>query len=910
MPADLAEHAELARLTAENARLRADAAQAAWSAAAQALRAGAQAGDAHVLRQQLRLMQRSLFWRLTLPLRIAVDLARGAPATGSAEAARLRRAVSLLRRQGLWPTLARLRDFRRVRSAAAAQLAAAAEAPAGAVPPPNTLLAPRVVIIAELTLPQCAKYRVWQKQAHFAALGVPCQVVDWRLEQDSLSAAAVATLAILYRVPAFPPVRRLIDTLHVLRVPVAWEVDDLIFDAGLFLQNRNLDTLDPALRESVLSGVDLYRDAMLACGRGIASTPHLAAAMRAAGLADVAVVENALDADTLALAERIRAARRPHDGVVISYGSGTKTHDADFRAAAPALLRLLAARPEVRLRIVGDLNLPTEFAAFGARVEHLPPTHFGRYMTMLGDSDISIAPLEPTLFNDAKSNIKFLEAAILGVASVCSPAANFVDLVRDGETGLLAAGDEAWFTALDRLAGDAALRARLAEAARLAVLDRYAPLAVARAQVAPLLREVPDARPAGRLRVLLANVYYAPRSYGGATLVVEEMAHRLHARPDCEVFVATALPAGLEPRRLVRRDQDGIAVFELPVAAQDVVAEFDDPLCGQAFREVLDAVQPDVVHLHSVQWLSASIAAACRARDIPYVITLHDAWWVCARQFMVREDGSYCHQTKIDLRVCQDCMPGARHLSQRQALLRAALDGASRLISPSAAHKALYVANGIAPERIVVMPNGVRLPAQKLRRAPAPNLRFAYVGGNVEVKGYSLVRRAFEDLARADWELILVDNTRNLGFSSVDTADWRVRGRIRTVPAYTQATMDEFFAGVDVLLFPSQWKESFGLTVREALARDVWVIATDGGGPADAIVEGVNGNLIPLDGRPDALRGAIAALLDRPGRLAGWVNPRRDDIGDFAGQASALHALLATIANQQAEIPAEQAAGA
>jgi glycosyltransferase involved in cell wall biosynthesis len=896
--------AALARLAAENARLQRAAAQAAASASVQALRAGAQGYELHALRKQMRIMRGSLLWRLTLPVRIAVDLVRGAPPTGSVEAVRLRLVLSVLRRQGVRAASHHVLSAYRKRVRTRAHMVRTRPVPAetsrldaaaGTLPPPNTVLAPSVLIVAELTIPQCAKYRVWQKQAYFARLGVPCTVVDWRFEEDCLSAAPLATFAILYRVPALAPVKRLIETLHKLRVPTAWEVDDLIFDAAQYLQNRNLATLDPALRESVLSGVELYRDAMLACGRGIASTEHLAAAMRAAGLADVSVVENALDEQTLALADSIRAARRVHDGVVIGYGSGTKTHDADFAEAAPALLRLLAARPEVRLRVIGELNLPEQFGAFGSRVEHLPPAHFARFLTQLGECDISIAPLEPTLFNDAKSNIKFLEAATLGLPSVSSPAANFAALVRDGETGMLAANADAWFSALDRLAGDAGLRARMGAAARRAVLDRYAPEAVARGQVAPLLAVMPDARTTGKLRVLMANVFYAPRSYGGATLVVEELARRLHARTDTEVHIVASLPQEADPHCIVRREQDGIAVFELPVDG-DMVGEFDDPLTGRAFGQVLDAVRPDVVHLHSVQGLSASLATACLARDIRYVITLHDAWWVCARQFMVRADGTNCHQAAIDLRVCQDCVPGARHLQQRQVLLRAALDGAAGLISPSEAHKALYVANGIQAERIRVMPNGVRLPPGKLTRTPARHLRFGYVGGDAEVKGFSIVRRAFEALERNDWELVLVDNTLNLGYSSVDASGWRVGGVVRTVPAYTQATMDAFFTGVDVLLFPSQWKESFGLTVREALARDVWVIATEGGGPADAIVEGVNGNLIALDGRHEALTRAIAALLDRPGGLADFVNPYREQIGDFDQQATELVAYLSRLA--------------
>jgi glycosyltransferase involved in cell wall biosynthesis len=319
---------------------------------------------------------------------------------------------------------------------------------------------------------------------------------------------------------------------------------------------------------------------------------------------------------------------------------------------------------------------------------------------------------------------------------------------------------------------------------------------------------------------------------------------------------------------------------------------------GALFEQVLAAARPDVVHLHAVQWLSASLATACRERGIPYVITLHDCWWVCPRQFMVRDDGKYCFQEKIDLRVCQNCMSGARHLEHRWVLLQSALEGAALLLSPSEAHRRLYIANGVPPGRIEVAPNGVRLPAVRTARGKRARLRFAYVGGNVEVKGFSIVRRAFEALTRDDWDLVLVDNTLNLGFSSVDAAGWRVRGRIEVVPAYTQDGMDGFFAGVDVLLFPSQWKESFGLTVREALARDVWVIATEGGGPGEAIEDGVNGTLIPLDGRHEGLASAVDALLAAPGKLDFYRNPLADRIMTYDDQAAALLARLKRVVSE------------
>ena len=111
----------------------------------------------------------------------------------------------------------------------------------------------------------------------------------------------------------------------------------------------------------------------------------------------------------------------------------------------------------------------------------------------------------------------------------------------------------------------------------------------------------------------------------------------------------------------------------------------------------------------------------------------------------------------------------------------------------------------------------------------------------------------------------MVDALQNLGGSWQDRANWDIPGKLRFHPAYTSATMDEFFKGIDVLLFPSQWKESFGLTVREALLRDIWVIATDAGGVPEDCEDGVNATVIPMTNDHTPLRDAIAKCFTSSG---------------------------------------------
>ena len=551
---------------------------------------------------------------------------------------------------------------------------------------------------------------------------------------------------------------------------------------------------------------------------------------------------------------------------------------------------------------MGQLTLPPEIEMLDGRVERLPSSSYASYLDRLAMCDISLAPLEATLFNDAKSNIKYVEAAMLGLPSVCSPRTAFREAVTHGQDGLLADTEAQWREALTALVDSAALRRQVGAAARANVLARYAPDAIARAQVAPLVRGL-DQRARKKLRVLAVNVFYWPQSFGGATIVAEELARRLHRRADTEVFLFASQGQLTDPPHILLRYADPTDDGDMPVIGvrmphngHDAVLSFDNPEMLDRFHEVLRAVEPDVVHFHCVQGISSSILQACSDIGVPFVVTVHDAWWLCQRQFMVRGDGKYCWQTRIDLRMCEACIPEAVHLRQRFGMLQQRLSGAARLLFPSEFHRSLYVANGAVPDRALLNRNGVRLPQRPRAPRAAGPLRFGYVGGNEQVKGIHLVKKAFEALDRDDYELHLVDNTLNLGFRSMQVDGWKLEGRLRVVPAYQQDTMDAFFEGIDVLLFPSQWKESFGLTVREALLRDVWVIATDGGGTVEDIVDGVNGTVIPLNAEPKHLLTAVRALLDRPDGLADYRNPHKERIVTYDAQAEALHAVLCEVA--------------
>lgn len=762
------------------------------------------------------------------------------------------------------------------------------------------ILEPHILIIAELSLRQCAKYRVWQKKEALESLGWTVSVVDWRDKKDSLALLQVCTQVVFYRTPAFNSVKDLIIEAKRLGLSPWWEVDDLIFSREYYLENNNLITLSKREREEVLWGAELFKECLTLCGRGIASTHQLANVMRSMGLTDVRIIENSFDKNTLLIADSIiKGTIRPdHDEneIRIVYGSGTKTHDADFKIAAQGLVNAMLADHRITLRVVGDLTLPVECDVVRSRITCMPECDYATYMQILSNADITIAPLEKSIFNDCKSNIKFLEGAVFSIPIVCSPADAFKRIIQQGENGFLAHTEHEWTQTILWLAQSSALRCKVGKRAQKFALNFYHQDTMTQRQILPVFG-LPNSEKKDDFSILSVNIYFSPNSFGGATFVADEMENYFSQQKKIKFSVFTSRPEIREREQVGVRYQVGrsaiMAVETDSAPYSGYLAGLDNPRVTENFRIWLKAVKPNVVHFHSIIGLGIGLTRACMENHIPYVITLHDAWWLCERNYMVNGQGKFCGQRKIDLIQCQICMPESKHLKERAQLMQIALDNAALLLAPSESHRQLYIDNGVSPEKIVVNKNGFVWPKKNrpARKATQP-LRFGYVSGEEIVKGYNLLREVFEKIDGYEWELMLVDNKKSLGIESLFTGGWKTKGRVKILPAYTQETMDDFYDAIDVLVFPSQCKESYGLSVREALARDVWVIATNGGGQVEDIVDGENGTIIAADGTSIELEKAVLDLLKNTDKFINYKNNYKYKLTTFKRQAEELEVIL------------------
>lgn len=352
----------------------------------------------------------------------------------------------------------------------------------------------RVLIVSDCNLPQCVRYRIAQKVEQLSAAGYASRVVSWSDGSEAWQALPLYDQVIFYRVPALPEVIRLASTARALGKVTFYEIDDLIFDPVYPPPIESYGGyVDAREYRDLLKGAALNHAAAGLCDFGIASTAPLQERLGRHVRRGIAYLHrNALD--SLSPVDRIHDVSVAGDGVNFFYGSATRAHNSDFvEQALPALLRVLEQHPSAKLTIAGYLRLPADVVErLGDRLVQVPmQADFNAYLDLLSAAHVNLAVLHPDVMTDCKSELKWLEAGVMGIPSVVSPTRNYLDVVRDGVDALLAGTPDEWHAALSRLAADPGLRAGIGMAARARALAGYGVPAMA-SQLAAMLDDAAD----------------------------------------------------------------------------------------------------------------------------------------------------------------------------------------------------------------------------------------------------------------------------------------------------------------------------------------------------------------------------------------------------------------------------------
>lgn len=410
------------------------------------------------------------------------------------------------------------------------------------------------------------------------------------------------------------------------------------------------------------------------------------------------------------------------------------------------------------------------------------------------------------------------------------------------------------------------------------------------------------------MNILLAVHHYPPRYKGGGEETARRLARGLIERGHrVRVVCVERIDEGpAEGAAATDELFEGVPVrrlaFDLRRAPDRFRWEYDNPWVAAQIRRLIAEERPDVLHLVGGYLLSGSVLRVARECEVPAVVRLTDFWFLCPRTTMLRSDGTLSGPP-IDAVRCARCLgeesrryrlparllpfaadllwrlrrqPASRTRA-RLAFLLDALDGASAVLSPSQFLHNTYVAAGVDRARIHFVRQGIMLPDDGQREAPAGSLRLGYLGQIAPLKGVDVLLRAVRLLPDVRLTLSVYGD---LGVDPNYAARLRRLAagdpRIRLMGTYQDyGRLSNALRAIDALVVPSVWYENSPNVILEAYAHGIPVIASDLGGMAELVRHEESGLLFrPGDARDLARQiGRLASEPSLLGVLASGVPP-------------------------------------
>jgi galactokinase/glycosyltransferase involved in cell wall biosynthesis/MoaA/NifB/PqqE/SkfB family radical SAM enzyme len=427
-------------------------------------------------------------------------------------------------------------------------------------------------------------------------------------------------------------------------------------------------------------------------------------------------------------------------------------------------------------------------------------------------------------------------------------------------------------------------------------------------------------------RVLVVNHGYPPDFNGGSEVYAQMVALQLKNSGQCDsvhVFAREHDPyrPDFEIRRTVDQLDSELPVFRMNYSREAPYFRFMAKEVDDAYKEVVEIVKPDIVHLHHMNHLSLNLPFVAKAAGAKVLYTLHDYWLMCPRgQFLQtgaarndpwklcdgQENGKCAERcyTSRYARGVYNTSTGQSDddelrywtswIASRMDATRNACEYIDAFIAPSQYLRNKYVNDFSLPaDKIIVEPYGFfrdRLKNRKHRLEdpatsnPIQNTDpyvFAYTGRHQPGKGINLLVEA---------ALKVLQNTNNSDSCSNEDIPFRVKifGRqdANSSPSLQRKIsecpdprahdifsweaeyvnmdiVDRVFNAIDCLVVPSIWEENSPLVIHEAQQCGVPVITSSYGGMGELVKDAING-LTFHHRSADSLAEAMEKAIEQP----------------------------------------------
>lgn len=326
----------------------------------------------------------------------------------------------------------------------------------------------------------------------------------------------------------------------------------------------------------------------------------------------------------------------------------------------------------------------------------------------------------------------------------------------------------------------------------------------------------------------------------------------------------------LKTRIIVRKTCNGIMPYEimnsLPVplyhgicSPQKFIPKKND---SKIYTQLLDKVQPEIIHLHTLMGLPENLLFEAKKRNIRIVFTTHDFFGLCMKCTFIDLKGELCSGPTPG--KCAWCNQNAKSIAflrfrnqpivinLKNRLHKSYQESDNKLTEMVTIDKFnsrkndyqtiieyykslfeyvdLFHFNSIVTEtvyrnyltdikgKVVPISNSNIGDNRKRGFYDGKTLKIVFIGHTDIFKGFPLLKSVLLELQQYDWELEIWGG--NEGIDS-DSKKIVYRGR------YTASDLEEIYKNTSLVIVPSQWYETFSFVTLEALSYGVPVLVSD-----------------------------------------------------------------------------------
>lgn len=323
---------------------------------------------------------------------------------------------------------------------------------------------------------------------------------------------------------------------------------------------------------------------------------------------------------------------------------------------------------------------------------------------------------------------------------------------------------------------------------------------------------------------------------------------------------------------MIRTGSDKYEILDaLPVAITYGINAPDRymvPVNKKVFLRFLQNQKPDIIHIHSVQGIHIEFFEAAKELNIPMIFTTHDYYLVCRKCILIDQTDQLCSGGTSE--KCAECNANSGLSAMKQRIIQSSLyqicknstivRNVKKNTTPEKAESpdsSLCVPEH--PETYALLQNyytrmqslfnlihcnstgsynvyHTAFPTQSMKIVPITHkglkrenhkrsniCRITYMGGESAHKGYTLlmdaVRLLCKNASAPTWQLNLYG-----GIFQVREIDDE---RVCYHGYFGRDEAEEVWSSTDILVMPSQCRETFGFVLLEALCRGIPVICSD-----------------------------------------------------------------------------------